>query len=163
MLTGKLLLLTIKTTNLVLIASLKWLKTRHELRCSGWVGTSCSTCGTCHVIFLTNMNEERTGLWLWQTEHICGNCDIDIPQQLTKSWWQPSSFGSDDLYVIFTVDIIFSDKTILITNWTVCVDFKNIYFLVILTKLLRQDFSFLLWAVSTYQSTFDDNYGRLFL
>jgi hypothetical protein len=47
------------------------------------------------------MNEERTGLWLRQTEHICGNCDIDIPQQLTKSWWQPSAFGSDDLYVIF--------------------------------------------------------------
>ena len=38
-----------------------------ELRCSGWVASSCATCCTCSVTLVTN--EERTGLW--QTEHIC--------------------------------------------------------------------------------------------
>ena len=49
------------------------------------VSLSCSTCGTrcqCHVTLDTNpvMNQEGTGLWIGQIQHICGQliCDTDI-------------------------------------------------------------------------------------
>ena len=36
---------------------------------------SCSTSGTCCVTLVTNqLVIKRTGLWLWQTEHIRGQC-----------------------------------------------------------------------------------------
>jgi len=44
------------------------LNTGGELRCSGRVRCSCSTCGT-FLFYLANP-VIRTGLWLWQTEHI---------------------------------------------------------------------------------------------
>ena len=39
-------------------------KNRGELRCSGWVGISCSTSDTRRVTFVTNpdMNEKRVAL-----------------------------------------------------------------------------------------------------
>jgi hypothetical protein len=51
------------------------LKTGGELRCSGRVGSSCSTGGTRRFNLVTNpvMNEQRTGKCLRQVEHIRGD------------------------------------------------------------------------------------------
>jgi hypothetical protein len=52
------------------------LNTGGELRSPGRVSSSCSTSGTCCVILVTRwyvMNEQRTGFWLRQMEHIRGH------------------------------------------------------------------------------------------
>ena len=58
-----------------------------EWRCSIRVSRSWSTCGTRHVTLVTVINNERIGLWLRQTEHICGDFDTDFPYRLTR--WRP--------------------------------------------------------------------------
>ena len=53
------------------------LKTRYKLRCSGKVSSSCSTCGTHHVI----LEQWKCG-WLLQREKACIS-EIDINKQTT--------------------------------------------------------------------------------
>ena len=53
------------------------LKTRYKLRCSGKVSSSCSTCGTHHVI----LEQWKCG-WLLQRKKACIS-EIDINKQTT--------------------------------------------------------------------------------
>ena len=46
-------------------------------------GSSCFICGTRRFF----LNHERMGMLLRQTNIHMVICDIEIPQQLTKSWW----------------------------------------------------------------------------
>ena len=63
--------------------------------CSGRVSSSCSTCDTHRVTLITkrwwSIKEERTGLWLQQTGHICGHLwhrySVNKPLQLPENFW----------------------------------------------------------------------------
>jgi hypothetical protein len=48
------------------------LSTGGEISCLGRVKSICSPSGTRHVAIVANPNEERTGLWLRETEYVRG-------------------------------------------------------------------------------------------